>query len=85
MNTRRIDARRMEEGRVDEEVRPYGKQVQQVSHDGQGFQVAQGAQVPPQGDHTLNVVGGNVVSELTNLEIREFFLLFPALRLVKVS
>lgn len=77
MNTRRIDTRMMEEGRVDAEVRPYGKQVQQVPHDGQGFQVSQGSQVPPQGDHTLYVVGGNDVPELTNWDIREFLLAFP--------
>ena len=71
-NTRRMAARRLGEGRLNDKARP---QVEQVIQDGQGDQ---GAQVSPQGKHAPNVGGGNEVlvvpSELNNREIREALL-----------
>ena len=45
-----------------------------MPHDGKGFQFAQGAQVPTQGNSAPNAVGGNDVPELTNWDIRESLL-----------
>ena len=58
MNTIRMVARRLEEERMNEDIPPQVKQVEQVPPDGQGVQ---GAQVPPQGDHIPNVEGVNEV------------------------
>ena len=55
---------------VDED---FPSQVEQVLHDWQGVQ---GAQVPPQGDHVLNVGGGNEVPKLNNRVIKEALLAF---------
>ena len=63
-----MDARRLEEERVNEEVPP---QVEQVPQGGQGVQGAQDAQVPPQGDPIPNVEGGIEVLDMSNREIRK--------------
>ena len=52
MNTRKIDDRRLEEERTNEEIPSH---VEQVPQDGEGVQGAQGGKVPPQGDHIPNV------------------------------
>ena len=68
MITRRMVARRLEKGRVNEEIPPQVEEVQPVL---QGDQGARGVQVPIGGQ-------GNEVSvvptEMTNGEIREAFL-----------
>ena len=43
-------------------------QVEQVTQDGQGVH---GAQVPPQGDRSLNVEGGNEVPEISLIAIAQ--------------
>ncbi|TMX01600.1 hypothetical protein EJD97_024172 [Solanum chilense] len=78
MNTRRMPARRLEEERVNEENLSQVEKFEQVPQHGKGIQVAQGAQLPPQGDHVSNEERCNEVPvaplELTNQDIREAFI-----------
>ena len=63
-----MTARRLEEGRPNDEA---SCQVEKVLQDGKGIQ---GAQVPPQGDHSPNVERGNEVPIMSKREIRDTLL-----------